>query len=128
MSEFHYVITSVWRSQMLGMFGFMFLTLLFMLSVVGLVSIIGTYLLLRAQNWQWWWRAWWSGFSVSGWCFLYCIYQELIVFHLDQFSSDIVFTIYSVMFSGCIGLMCGTISVFAYAFFVHMLYGQSKLD
>lgn len=51
MSEFHYVITSVWRSQMLGMFGFMFLTLMFMLSVVGLVSIIGTYLLLRAQNW-----------------------------------------------------------------------------
>lgn len=128
MSEFHYVITSVWRSQILGMFGFMLLTLFFMCSVTSLVSVIGTYLNLRAENWRWWWRAWWSGFSVSAWCFLYCMYFELVVFGLDTFSSDVVFTIYAAMLSCAVGLMCASISVAVSFLFVHLLYSTSKLD
>ena len=43
MIEFHYVITSVWRSYMLGMFGFIFINLNLMAFVIMLISILCTY-------------------------------------------------------------------------------------
>jgi hypothetical protein len=45
-SEFHYVITSVWRSYMIGLFGFIFLNISLLAIVVSLISIINTYLCL----------------------------------------------------------------------------------
>lgn len=56
-SELHYIITSTWRSYIMGMYLFLFLNMNLMLSVVGIVSIIMTYLRLRACDWSWWWPA-----------------------------------------------------------------------
>lgn len=40
MSEFHYVLTSVWRSQMIGMFFLLFVNFNLLLVVVSLLSIL----------------------------------------------------------------------------------------
>lgn len=80
MSEFHYVLTSVWRSQMIGMFILFFVNLNLLICVVTLLSILQTYLCLQAGNWQWWWRAFFSGFSAGIWIFLYCMYHMIVVF------------------------------------------------
>jgi transmembrane 9 superfamily protein 3 len=80
MVELHYVITSVWRSYMYGLFGFLLLNLNLLVIVVALVSIVNTYLCLRAQNWNWWWRAFFSGFSIGFWIFGYCMYHMMFIF------------------------------------------------
>jgi len=46
MSEFHYVLTSVWRSYMIGMFFLFFINFNLLLAVVTLLSCLQTYLLL----------------------------------------------------------------------------------
>jgi hypothetical protein len=61
MSEFHFVITSVWRSQMIGLFGFIFLNFNLMIIVVSTVSVLITYLTVQAQNWSWAWRSYFMG-------------------------------------------------------------------
>jgi transmembrane 9 superfamily member 2/4 len=128
MSEFHFVLTSVWRSQMIGMFFLYFCNINLTLCVVSLVSIILTYLSLQAGNWQWWWRAFWSGFSAGFWILLYCMYHMIVVFQMDVFWSDIVFTLYSLLVSSCFGMMCAFVSVVASWIFVTLLYMQSKSD
>ena len=46
--EFQYVMKSVWRSQLYAMFGFLLINVQLMTIIVGLLSIIQTYLLLNA--------------------------------------------------------------------------------
>lgn len=46
MSEFHYVLTSIWRSQIIGFFGFCFLNLNVLFIVIGVVSVLHTYFCL----------------------------------------------------------------------------------
>lgn len=128
MCEFHYVLTSVWRSQMIGMFLLSFVNLNLLLCIVSLVSVLQTYLCLQAGNWQWWWRAFWSGFSAGIWILIYCIYHMIVVFKMDVFWSDIVFLLYSLLISNCFGLMCAAISVIASSAFVTVMYMQSKSD
>ena len=43
MLEFHYVITSVWRSYVMVMFVFMFLNVNLLLIVISVISILCTY-------------------------------------------------------------------------------------
>ena len=45
-AEFQYVLTSVWRSYLYGMFGILFINLWLLIIVIGLVSIFCTYLSL----------------------------------------------------------------------------------
>ena len=44
MVEFHYVLTSVWRSYLFGMFGFLALNMGLLIIVISLVSILVTYI------------------------------------------------------------------------------------
>lgn len=43
MSEFHYVLTSVWRSQIIGFFAFCFVNLNILFCVISVVSVLHTY-------------------------------------------------------------------------------------
>jgi hypothetical protein len=113
---------------MYGLFGFLFLNLNLLVIVVALVSILNTYLCLQSQNWNWWWRAFFSGFTTGIWLFVYCIYHMIFVFKMDIFWSDCVFLLYSILFSNCFGMMCGTLSVMASFVFVTLLYKSSKSD
>lgn len=126
--EFHYVLTSVWRSQVIGMFIFMFLNVNMMICIVALVSIINTYLSLRAGNWAWWWRSFYLGFGVGGWVAIYCFYMMECEFQISSLASDLVFILYALLLSQLFGLMCAAISCISSWFFVTMLYLQSKSD
>lgn len=56
------------------------------------------------------------------------MWHMIVVFEMDVFWSDIVFTLYSLLISNCFGLLCGTVSVTASYLFVYLLYTNSKSD
>lgn len=56
-TEIHYVVTSVWRSYIIGQYIFLFLNLNQYLAIVALFSVVTTYLRLNAGDWNWWWPA-----------------------------------------------------------------------
>lgn len=80
MSELHFVITSVWRSQILGLYFALLLNINLTICVIGLVSMLTTYMSLRAGNWNWWWRSFFQGFGVGLWIFIYCMYHMIVEF------------------------------------------------
>jgi len=128
MIEFHYVITSVWRSYVLGMFVFIFLNINLMIIVISVISILCTYLQLQSGNWAWWWRSFFTGLSVGLWVFMYIMWHGIVEFKLANFGSVLVYLLYSILFSQMFGLMCAMVSVMASWFFVTFLYMQSKSD
>jgi len=80
MCEFHYVVTSVWRSQVLGLFVFMFININMLICIISLISVLNTYLSLRAGDWAWWWRSFHQGFWVGLWAFTYMMYMAEVEF------------------------------------------------
>jgi len=126
--ELHYVITSVWRSYVLGMF----VAMLINVSITGLVtcavSIMFTYLNLKHGNHEWWWRAFFVGFYVGIWSFGYALWMGALEFALSGLAGDLVYCLYSLAFSTFLGCACGSVSVIASWVFVHYLYKASKSD
>ena len=53
MYEFHYVLTSVWRSYLTGAFVFSLININILCCVTLLVSVFMTYYRLQAGNWKW---------------------------------------------------------------------------
>jgi len=130
MGEFHFVLTSVWRSYMMGAFIFAFMNINVLCCITGIVSVSITYQRLNAGNWKWWWPSYFLGLSVGGWMFLYILFMMITEFKMSVsgFASQAVFLLWTWAFSLIFGAMCASISVFFSWLFVTYLYISSKSD
>ena len=60
------------------------------------VSIVGTYVLLNAENYKWRWTSFLSGCSIGLYIFIYCIYfyfyktNDCVLYNVDAYAKDIV--------------------------------------
>lgn len=126
--ELHFVITSVWRSWIIGMFLFLFVNANMTICVVSLISVICTYMNLRAGNWRWWWRAFFNGATVGLWVFLYMMWMMITEFKFSNFASDLVYMTWGMVAAILVGSLCGAVSLLSSWFFVTVLYMQSKSD
>ena len=124
----HYVVTSIWRSYIVGMFFALFWNLNITMFMTAMVSILFTYMNLKHGNHEWWWRAFFVGFYVGIWVFGYMLWMGALEFALSGLASDLVYCLYAFVFSQFMGSACGTVSVVASWFFVHNLYKASKSD
>lgn len=111
-APFHQIMTSVWRSQLIGAFALLLVNLLLICVITSLISVIHTYLALQAQDWQWQWRAWWSGFASSFMLFNYTAWV-LIELPAMDIASYFVVGLYALTACGLFGLLCGAASLLA---------------
>ena len=81
------------------MFGFLAINYLLHIFVIGTLSIIQTYLTLSNQNYEWWWRAFLTGFSGCIYCFIYSMYYLITEMEIDLISSDLVYILYMLVVS-----------------------------
>ena len=128
MAEFRYVLTSVWRSYLYAMFGFLFVNLSLLMLVVGLVSILSTYLNLQSGNWAWWWRSFGIGLAAGLFLMIYSLYSMFFDFGMDLFWGDIIYLLYTLLFGSMFGCMCGTMSLMASFVFITIIYSTIKSD
>ena len=65
------------------------------------VSIVGTYLLLNAENYHWWWTSFCSGASIGLYLFIYCIYFYVFKTQMNGYVQGLSFFIESVGIGVC---------------------------
>jgi len=126
--ELHYVVTSIWRSYIVGMFFALFINVNITVLMTAMVSILFTYLNLKNGNHEWWWRSFFVGFYLTIWVFCYMLWMGALEFSLSGMAGDLVYCLYAFVFSQFLGFACGTVSVMASWVFVHFLYKASKSD
>lgn len=126
--EFYYLVTSVWRSYLFGMFGFLAVNMTLLLIVISLVSTATTYISLQSLNWQWWWQAYLTGFSAGAYMMLYLIYCMVFVFKMDMLWGDVVYLLYAGLASVMFSLYCASVSVGASYLFVDYIFRKTKND
>lgn len=113
---------------MYGMFGLLWLNALMLIVIVGLISILQTYLTLQSQNWEWWWRSFTTGLYAGGWMMLYSIYAMSHVFKMDIVASEVIYLLYMLVCSCMFGIICGTIALCTSLMFVTRIYEGGKIE
>lgn len=126
--EFLAIMQSVWRAKMYSLFWFLLVDVLLLIVVIGLLSIIQTYLQLQYENFAWWWRSFFTGASGGIYLALYSIFYMFEEFDVSNIDSDMIYLIYMVIIVGGYSLMAGMISVSSSYIFVEYLYTGIRGD
>ena len=104
------------------MYWFMILDWILLVIVVGLLSVIQTYMQLHRENYRWWWRSFWTGASGGIYLSIYSVVYLIDDLDLNNFDSDVVYLVYMWLIISCYMLIMGTLSVFSSYVLVEHLY------
>jgi hypothetical protein len=127
--ELFFILSSIWLGRFYYVFGFLLVVLLLLIVVCAEVSVVLTYMHLCAEDWRWWWKAFFASGTVALYVFLYSI--NYLVFDLRSLSgpvSALLYIGYSFIVSFAIMLATGTVGFLTSFFFVHYLFSSVKID
>jgi transmembrane 9 superfamily protein 3 len=126
--EVYFILTSFWNYKIYYVYGFMLLVFLIVTIVTVCVTIVGTYFLLNAENYNWHWTSFWSGASISLYVFLYSVYYFVSKTEMSGFLQTMFYFGYMGLFSFALAILCGTIGNRGTALFVKVIYRNIKVD
>jgi len=123
--ELLFVFKSLWqdKSTYYYMFGFLGLIAGVLLLTVMEISIIMTYFVLCAENWQWWWRSFMVGAGSAVWVFMYSGWYYWTRLAVHGWVSGLLFFAYSALACCVYGVLVGTVGFLASYTFVRKIYG-----
>ncbi|KAJ1280770.1 hypothetical protein BS78_04G258300 [Paspalum vaginatum] len=127
--ELFFILSSIWLGRFYYVFGFLLVVLLLLVVVCAEVSVVLTYMHLCAEDWRWWWKAFFASATVALYVFLYSI--NYLVFDLRSLSgpvSAMLYIGYSFIVSLAIMLATGTVGFLTSFSFVHYLFASVKID
>ncbi|XP_073062534.1 transmembrane 9 superfamily member 11-like [Primulina eburnea] len=127
--ELFFIFSSIWMGRVYYVFGFLFMVLILLVVVCAEVSLVLTYMHLCVEDWQWWWKSFFSSGSVAIYIFLYSI--NYLIFDLRSLKGPVSATLYlgySLLMALAIMLATGTVGFLSSFWFVHYLFSSVKLD
>jgi len=126
--ELYFIMNSLWAHQVYYMFGFLFVVGFVLVLTCAEVTILMCYFHLVAEDYHWWWRA----FFTSGSSALYVFLYSILYFHMIGGSSDpnsaALYFGWSLVMSGLMFVTCGFIGFYACWLFVRKIYASIKID
>ena len=82
--ELYFFISSVWLGYGYYLFGFVFIVIFILLITTAEISIVLTYSLLCAENYNWWWMSFLAPASSGLYAFAFSLYYVIVAFNLDN--------------------------------------------
>jgi transmembrane 9 superfamily protein 2/4 len=119
--EVSVLMSSLWIDEYYYVFGFLFLTLLCLLTICAEMTILLNYFQLCSEDYRWWWRSFMtSGFSAV-YIFIYSLYYSTKLESKNPVSYLFYFG-YMLLASFGISLMMGTVGVMSSLWFNLKIY------
>lgn len=126
--EMYFIFTSFWAYKIYYVYGFMLLVFVILAIVTVCVTIVCTYFLLNAEDYRWQWTSFLSAASTSGYVYLYSIYYFFFKTKMYGLFQTTFYFGYMALFSGALGMMCGTLGYVGTSYFVRKIYSTVKID
>ncbi|KAK2599965.1 Transmembrane 9 super member 2 [Conoideocrella luteorostrata] len=126
--ELYFIMSSIWFSRIYYMFGFLFLCYGLMVVVCAAATILMTYFLLCAENYNWQWRSFLAAGMSGGYIFLNCLLYLITKVKLGGFAGIVLYMGYSALISFLFSILAGSIGYFASWWFVRKIYSSIKID
>ena len=126
--EMYFVFTSFWNYKFYYVYGFMFLVAAMLCIVCACVSIVVTYFLLNAEDYNWQWPSFLCVASTSIYVYCYATYFFFTKTKMHGFFQTAFYFGYVSVFSMALFLICGSIGFVSADTFVRRIYRDIKSD
>jgi len=126
--ELHYIFASIWGHKMYTLFGILALAMTMLVLVTAFVTIAFTYFQLIAEDYQWWWRSFFSGGSTGIFVFIYCFYYFFHRSEMEGFFQTSFYFGYMATLAYMFVLALGSLGFYSALYFVHYIYGAIKTE
>ncbi|CAA7400333.1 unnamed protein product [Spirodela intermedia] len=126
--EMYFVFYSFWNYKVYYVYGFMLLVFLILVIVTICVTIVGTYFLLNAENYNWQWTSFFSAASTAIYVFLYSIYYYQVKTKMSGLFQISFYFGYTLMLCLGLGILCGAVGYLGSSLFVRRIYRNIKCD
>merc|ERR1719330_2094326 len=127
-TELFFIMSSLWLHQFYYLFGFLGLVLVILIVTCAEISIALTYFQLTSEDYNWWWRSFFSSASSAAYVFLYSILYFTSRLNIEKPVSVILYFGYMGLASLIFFLLTGSIGALASFYFVKVIYGSIKID
>nr|CAD1831894.1 unnamed protein product [Ananas comosus var. bracteatus] len=127
--ELLFIFSSLWMGRVYYVFGFLLLVLGLFVVVCAEVALVLTYVHLCAEDWRWWWKAFFAPGSVAVYVLVYAV--KYLVFDLKSLSGPVsaaLYLGYSLLMVLAVMLAAGTVGFVSSFWFVHYLFSSVKID
>ncbi|XP_067645685.1 transmembrane 9 superfamily member 3 [Eurosta solidaginis] len=126
--EMYFIFTSFWAYKIYYVYGFMLLVFTILMIVTVCVTIVCTYFLLNAEDYRWQWTSFMSAASTSIYVYTYSFYYFFFKTKMYGLFQTAFYFGYMALFSGALGIICGTIGYLGTSLFVRKIYSNVKID
>jgi len=127
-TELFFIMSSLWQHQFYYLFGFLALVVLILMVTCAEISIALTYFQLTSEDYNWWWRSFFSSAASAVYVFLYsCLYFSSKL-QIDKPVPTLMYFGYMSIISVMFGLLTGAIGCISSFYFVKAIYGSIKID
>ncbi|CAD7698457.1 unnamed protein product [Ostreobium quekettii] len=126
--ELYFILTSFWNYKVYYVYGFMLLVWTMLLIATVCVSVVGTYVLLNAENYHWQWTAFLASASTAAYVFGYSAYYFIYRTTMTGLLQTCFYYGYTLMVCLGLGVSCGAVGYFAASTFVRQIYRNIKCD
>uniref|UniRef100_A0A673UT92 Transmembrane 9 superfamily member n=2 Tax=Suricata suricatta TaxID=37032 RepID=A0A673UT92_SURSU len=126
--QLFFILNSIWSHQLYFMFGFLFLVFIILLITCSEATVLLCYFHLCAEDYHWWWRAFFTSGFTAVYLFLYVIHYFFTKLQITGIASTILYFGYTMVMVLIFFLVTGTVGFFSCFLFVMKIYSVVKVD
>merc|ERR1712110_1262356 len=127
-TELFFIMSSLWQHQFYYLFGFLALVLIILMITCAEISIALTYFQLTSEDYNWWWRSFFTSASSAVYVFMYSILYFSSRLQIERFVPTLIYFGYMFLIAIIFFLLTGSIGMVATFFFVRAIYSSIKID
>ncbi|KAF8062046.1 TMN7 [Scenedesmus sp. PABB004] len=125
--ELFFILTSVWLHQFYYLFGFLALVFVILALTCAEIAIVLTYFQLCAEDYNWWWRSYFTSGASALYLFAYSAFYFFTKLDITKVVPMLLYFVYMAVVSYGFFCLTGTIGFYACLWFVRAIYGAIKL-
>ncbi|SBT32742.1 endomembrane protein [Plasmodium ovale wallikeri] len=126
--QLFFLFTSLWKSNVYYLFGFLFLVIFLLGLLSAQLSISLTYYTLSCEDYNWWWKSFIAPGSSGIFLFLYSVYYYFLKLSISSFAETFIYFAYSFVMSYTCFIYTGTAGFLASFVFLRKIYSSIKVD
>ncbi|KAF9354705.1 hypothetical protein BGX26_007468 [Mortierella sp. AD094] len=126
--ELYFILNSIWFHKIYYVFGFLFLVFGILILTCAEVTILMCYFHLCAEDYHWWWRAFFTSGASAFYIFAYSVMYYFSTLQIGSFTSMVLYFGWTAIMSLMFFVLSGAIGFFSTFVFVRKIYGSIKID
>mmetsp|Transcript_19269 Transcript_19269/g.34288 ORF Transcript_19269/g.34288 Transcript_19269/m.34288 type:complete len:632 (-) Transcript_19269:232-2127(-) len=127
-TELFFIMSSIWQHQFYYLFGFLMLVVVILAVTCAEISITLAYFQLTNEDYNWWWRSFFTSATSALYIFLYSVMYYFTRMQIGHYVGALLYFGYMFVISYTFALLSGAIGFSATFLFVRTIYGSIKID